>query len=99
MTIEEVIPDFSDRFGYAPPLLDSNYPHIARKIALMWGSQEVLDFIEHDLIHHDPTPTRPMRQGFPSMVLKEITGILNVHTEMFPEFKSDLMLRFLNPYL
>lgn len=98
-TIEEVIPDFATRFGYAPPLLDSNYQHIARKIALMWGSVEAVQFIEQDLIHHNPTSDRPSRAGFPDFVLKEITEILNLHIEMFPECKSNLVYRTLDPWL
>jgi len=97
-TINEVIPDFVDRFKYDPPLLDSNYQHIAKRIALMWGSQEVVDYIENDLIHHSPDANRPIRAGFSKLVMDEIFNILLVHTEKFPQYKAALTLRALNPY-
>ena len=98
MTIREVIPDFVDRFNYDPSFLDSNYQHIAKKIALMWGSQEVVDYIENDLIHHAPDVNRPLRAGFSEFVINELFNILLVHIEKFPQYKAAITLRALNPY-
>ena len=98
MTILEVIPDFVDRFNYDTSFLDSNYQHIAKKIALMWGSQEVVDYIENDLIHHAPDVNRPLRAGFSEFVINELFNILLVHIEKFPQYKAAITLRALNPY-
>lgn len=97
-TICEVIPDFAVRFGYAESLLDNEFPYIARRIALMWGSQEVVDYIENDLIHHTPSKQRPMRAGFSQAVMKELLNIVAVHAELFPGIKSGLMLRTMDKY-
>lgn len=75
-------------------ILESRYPHIVKKLLLIWGSEECIKYIEHDLFHHTPTPERPMREGFSLEVLIEIDKLLHKHIEQFPNIKSETGNRY-----
>ena len=65
--------------------IDLNFPHIAEKILLLWGSSECMDYLE-ELLNYVPTSERPeLRQGFPFAVMTELSVIQNHHIAQFPE--------------
>jgi hypothetical protein len=66
----------------------NTYPHIARRLDSMWGSQEARDFMM-DLL----TDSRDGgRQGFDPSVASAILSLLDKHDHSYPQFsrKSDV---------
>lgn len=70
-------------------LLEELFPHVAKKLCLLWGSQEFYSYVEDDLFHHTPTTDRPVREGFPLTVLIELDAVLRAHIDAFPGLKSE----------
>lgn len=89
MKIYDLVPLIGDKTGSIESIIDKQYPHVAKKIYLMWGSTECLDFLE-GLINFTPTPDRPHRQGFPFEVMTEIHLIIEQHQNDFPFMYSKM---------
>lgn len=77
--------------------IDLNFPHIAEKILLLWGTTECMDYME-ELLNYVPTPERPERQGFPFAVMTELSVIQNYHVTQFPGTECDWKRRKDNPW-
>ena len=61
-------------------LVNEQFPHIGRKLELLWGHKECADFL-HSLFHD----TRDgQRQGFPKPVASALFKLLVLHDELFP---------------
>lgn len=94
----DMLPTLGEQMGSADSIIDEQFPHIAKKILFLWGSQECVDYIEQDLLHFTPTPERPERAGFPLQVLLELDIILNEHIKRFPLYRSSLKDRQNDPW-
>lgn len=94
----EMLPAIGEQMGSIDSIIDERFPHISKKIIFLWGSTECLQYIENDLLHHSPTPDRPIRQGFPLQVLLELDIIHKEHQRQFPHITSDLIIRKNDPW-
>lgn len=78
--------------------IDLNFPHLAERILLLWGSSECVDYLE-ELLNYVPTSERPtLRQGFPFAVMTELSVIQNYHVAQFAELDSRRKRRKDNPW-
>lgn len=93
----EMLPTLGEHTGYIDSIIDVDYPHISKKIILMWGSNECVDYIE-SLINYSHSHDRPMRQGFPLQALLELQFVLDEHVRQFPYMKSELMKSMEDPW-
>lgn len=94
-TLQELVPALGEK---AVSEIDLNFPHIAEKILVMWGSSECMDYLE-ELLNYVPTPERPKsRQGFPFTVMTELSVIHNYHISQFPETECTWKRRKDNPW-
>ena len=87
-SVFDLVPNIGIEMGSVDSIIDNDFPHISKKILLLWESQELVNYIENDLMCTEPTPDRPSRKGFPLQVLMELDIILKYHIKMFPYFKS-----------
>lgn len=76
-----------------PELLAKDYARILQRIELFWGNNEAVTYL-NSLVLGDGAdgtgrPHRPMRQGFPAEVLKEIARLKQVHEFLFPALHAD----------
>lgn len=75
------IKEVRDKIGPVSAV-DIWFPHISKKIVCSWGH---LDFREYttELLFTE----RGNREGLPMEVLKELSIIIDVHNERFPQYK------------
>lgn len=93
----DMIPAIGEQTGYVDSIIDEQFPHIAEKIWIMWGSEECMNYIEN-LVNYSPTADRPERQGFPFQALIELNIILDEHQKQFPNIKTELTHRVNTPW-
>lgn len=70
-------------------LVEELFPHVSKKLCMLWGHKEFYDYVEGELFHHTPTTDRPVREGFPLTVLIELDTILRAHMKEFPHIPSE----------
>lgn len=93
----DLVPEIGEQTGMIDSIIDVQYPHIARKLSLFWGEPECLNEIEN-LLNYSYDPNRPVRQGFPPEVFRELYIILDKHRKEFPKVKNDLTHRIEDPW-
>jgi hypothetical protein len=60
-----------------PQYLERRFPHVFEHIASLWGSAELMDYLQ-DLLLTD----RPNRQGFPTEAAEEILRLYATYQEL-----------------
>lgn len=56
-----------------------SFPHIGHKIALLWGTQECINYIYQLLHDQDRGYRSSLSKGFPGYVIDELLRLLSVH--------------------
>ena len=88
----ELIPDLLTRCDIEKSFIDENYDRLAFRITMLWGSQECLDELQ-SLAMYDYTE-RGTRSGFPSQVINELTELLHIHMDEFPNIDNEWSVTF-----
>lgn len=96
-SLYKLVPEIGEQTGMIDSVIDVQYPHVARKLCLFWGEPEFLIEIDN-LLNYSYDPERPVRQGFPPEVFKELYILLDAHRKAFPNVKTDLTHRIDNPW-
>ena len=93
----DLVPEIGEKTGMIDSYIDVNYPHIAKKLLLLWGEPECLMELDN-LLNYSYSPDRPNRQGFPLQVMTELFIILEKHHKEFPKVKADIIHRIEDPW-
>ncbi len=78
------IKEIQSKLGSEVSVLDTQFPHISKIITSVWG-----DIVFYTFIQAITTTERRGREGFPLEVLTELTAIVDVHNELFPELVQE----------
>jgi hypothetical protein len=87
-TFKDMIPELLEELGTEESILDSEYPHISKKIVALWGSIECLMALEK-MICDVYDPRRGERQGFSLQAHKEIRTLLYLHMNRWPFLNTE----------
>lgn len=74
-SLEQILPEME-------LTLLQEFPHVAKKLALFWGSIFFNDYVDNLV-----AVERKDRQGFPFHTIMELQKIIDKHEEIYPEFK------------
>lgn len=88
----DLVPEIGATTGFIDSKIDVDYPHITKTIILLWGSPECLNYID-SLLNYSASKDRNVRQGFPFVVLTELSCVLQEHRRQFPNIHADVTHR------
>jgi hypothetical protein len=77
------IKEVKEQLGSSVSTLDMWFPHVSKNLIIRWGQKEFRIYAD-SLI----STTRKNRQGFPIEIIQELDIIVNVHNELYPQYKS-----------
>lgn len=94
----ELVPEIQSQTNCESSILDSQFPHVSKRIRDTWGTAECMDYLE-ELLNYTPDSQRPHgRQGFPFEAMKELSIVQAHHIDKFPNLNSKHQRRKDNPW-
>jgi hypothetical protein len=82
MLIEKDIQVLKDDFNYL--MINSNHPHVCKKLELFWGEIEFTDMI-YAMLNDTRSDTR---SGFSTPIVYSLLSLVSLHEYTFPELKK-----------
>jgi len=76
------VPEIKEALGSAVTAMDTWFPHVSKQLVCSWGTHHFVDYA-NTLLY----TTRPgNRKGFPLEVIMELSTVVELHHELFPQF-------------